>query len=154
MYSPFRNSVIVRNLEKANDIIQIGTCKEHQAAAKAPRSNKRSRGEVTIVDDDNLFKEIVEELDYAQLFPTFRTLVLERFYILLSYNTDHEYYEDIVKITAAFKFIIATADKMYYDSQTVEEKQQLYYYLTDELKQLLFHAQQITMLFHLSARSP
>ena len=153
MYSPFKNSVVIKSIERANDLLQLGRCTPSHFNNNS-NTKKRSRDHVEQNDDDAIFKEIIKELDYAELYPTFRTLVLERFYIILGCNPQHEYYDDICKIVVEFQTIIKNSDKILYDSQTNEEKGELYYYLTDELKRLLYHSQQIILLFHLSANSP
>lgn len=150
MYKTFQHSPTVKAIERAYDLVHLGKTKEGE---QQPQSKKRSRETFSREIDDLVFMEVVKELDYAELFPTFRTLVLEQFYILLSYNTDHEYFGDISGIVAAFKHIIEAADKLYY-SVDENDKKELYYYLTDELKRLLYNGQQIILLFHLSAQSP
>jgi hypothetical protein len=151
MYAPFKNSPTVKALERAYDLVHIG--KTTPNPTEQSTSRKRSRNFMEQEVDDTIFKEVVQELDYAELFPTFRTLVLERFYLLLSYNTTHEYFEHICKIIDAFKHIIYNADRLYYSTDE-NDKKELYYYLTDELKRLLYNSQQIILLFHLSAQSP
>lgn len=145
MYAPFKHSPSVLAIERAYDIVHIG-----KTVDELPVTKKRSRSTIAKENDDIIFCEIVKELDYADLFPTFRTLVLENFYILLSYNTNHEYFADISSMVAAFRHIITTADYLYY-SKSEDDKKELYYYLTDELKKLLYGGQQMIMLFHLSA---
>lgn len=149
MYAPFKTSQTVNAIERAYDIVHLGKTKQQ---GQPTNSRKRSRGNIVQEVDDTIFTEVVKELDYAELFPTFRTLVLEKFYLLLSYNTEHEYFEEITKVVNAFRHIIDSADKLYYSSYE-EDKKELYYYLTDELKRLLYGSQQLIMLFHLSARS-
>lgn len=151
MYSVFRSSPTVKSLERAYDLVHVGF--STTSAPKENNSRKRSRQQIEEEVDDTIFQEVVNELDYASLFPTFRTLLLEQFYILLAYNTDHEYFADICKIVDAFKHIIAAADRLYTRSDD-DGKKELYYYLTDELKRLLYNGQQIILLFHLSAKTP
>lgn len=148
MYSPFKNSPTILAIERANDLLQIGKT----IKSVVDKTKKRSRGVVSQEESDIVFKEIVKELDYAELYPTFRTLVLERFYIILSQNSDHEYYNDICNIIVAFKHIITASDKMFYSGDS-EDKKEIYYYLTDQLKLLLCGGQQIILLFHLSAQN-
>lgn len=149
MYSPFKQSPTILALERANDLIELGKASGDIETS----SRKRSRHSVVQADNDIVFKEIVKELNYVDLYPTFRTLVLERFYVILACNPQHDYYEDICKIVAAFKHIIHSADKLYYNMNSDDTKE-IYYYLTDELKHLLYNSQQIILLFHLSAQSP
>lgn len=149
MYAPFVNSPTVKAMERAYDLVHIG--KSSQGPSWGSR--KRSREVIEREVDDTIFKEVVQELDYAELFPTFRTLVLERFYLLLSYNTEHEYFPQICKIVDAFRHIISNADRLYYSGDE-SDKKELYYFLTDELKRLLYNSQQLILLFHLSAQSP
>lgn len=151
MYSHFKNSPTIKALERAYDLVHIG--KTAEIPVSKVNSKKRTRTEVVQEVDDTIFQEVVKELDYAELFPTFRTLVLEKFYILLAYNTNHEYFEEISKIVHAFRHIINSADRLY-NSVDENDKKELYYYLTDELKRLLYGGQQMILLFHLSAQSP
>jgi hypothetical protein len=148
MYAPFKTSPTIIALERANDLIQIDNYPD-----KNTSSNKRSRGHVQQEEADVVFKEIVKELDYAELFPTFRTLVLEQFYVLLSANPEHEYYNSCCNIVVAFRHIIKSSDKLFYSMDT-DDRKEIYYYLTDELKRLLYNGQQLILLFHLSANSP
>lgn len=149
MYAPFVNSPTVKAMERAYDLVHIGKSSQDPSWG----SRKRSRDVIEREVDDTIFKEVVQELDYAELFPTFRTLVLERFYLLLSYNTEHEYFPQICKIVDAFRHIISNADRLYYSGDE-SDKKELYYFLTDELKRLLYNSQQLILLFHLSAQSP
>ena len=151
MYSPFKYSPTVAAIERANDLIDLGKCKPN-ANDMDSNSRKRSRGAFDQEDTDIIFKELVKDLNCFDLLPTFRTLVLDRFYLLLSYNTNHEYFDEITRIIHSFKNIIAIADKHYYTAP--DQKQDLYYFLSQELKRLLHHSQQTIMLFHLSADSP
>lgn len=151
MYAPFQQSQTVKAMERAYDLLHVG--KTGDTSNNKPTLRKRSRDELEQDVDDTIFKEIVQELDYAELFPTFRTLVLERFYLLMAYNTEHEYFPQICKIVDAFKHIISNADRLYF-SNAESDKKELYYYLTDELKRLLYNSQQLILLFHLSAQSP
>lgn len=149
MYAPFKSSQTVKALERAYDLVHIGKT----APTGHQNSRKRSRDIIEQEVDDVIFKEVILELDYADLFPTFRTLLLEKFYILLSYNIEHPYFEELSKVVTAFRHIISSADRLYY-SIDENDKKELYYYLSDELKRLLYGSQQMIMMFHLSAQSP
>lgn len=149
MYSPFKYSQTIRAIERANDLIQLG-----DKSNDNNNSNKRSRDAFQQENNDHIFKEVVKELDYAEVYPTFRTLVLERFYVILSYNTEHDYYDNICKIVVSFKQIITQADKMYYNMTDDQDRKEMCHFLIDNLKRLLCDAQQLILLFHLSAKIP
>lgn len=150
MYAAYANSPVVRGMERAYDLVHVGKASMDEGCGR-----KRSRDTLSRDIDEEIFKDIVHELDYMDLFPTFRTLVLGKFYLLLSYNTDDEYFPEISKIVDAFKHIIRTADEIYYKSHEDERyKEELHMYLSDELKKLLYTSQQMILIFHLRARPP
>jgi hypothetical protein len=151
MENYYENSVTVRAIESAHDIWVTGRCNQNSTFYQPQQqSRKRSRSRQDSEEKLNLFIEIIKQIEYSDLYPTFRTLCLKRFYLLLAYNTDHEMYTEVASVVMSFKQILSQCDKLVYDG----ELDQVYYLLTDELTKLLYGSQQLILLFHLSAKSP
>ena len=135
MDSHFRSSHVIKHLFK-----------ERSQPTRTPKlKRKRSREQY---DDmhDNFFSEIMKQLDYYDLLPTLRSLLLENFYILLATNPQSEYYDQLCCLVVEFRNIIHEADSLFEHGRLEE----LYDLLTQTLYTLLLNSSQLIMLFHLS----
>lgn len=112
---------------------------------------RRKRGRREIEDEkmNEQMSTIVRELEYSDLMPTLRTLLLKNFYITLANNNDHDNFDEICKVVIEFKALICQADK-YTDSGDTEN---LYFIFVDRIAQLLISSQQLLLLFHLTCKN-
>lgn len=152
MYHIFRNSPTVQRLVRASDLVHFGKDVEN----KDKEFSAGRKRKIDVLNDeefDNVFVKVIHELNYNDLYPTFRTLVLEKFYVLLSLNEENEYFEEICKITVAFKDIVERADRIMANIDALNTSL-IFDFLVQELKKFLFCTQQVILLFHLSSKTP
>lgn len=143
MENYYKHSATIKGIEKACDLSQVGYSLDQNA------SRKRTRESLEGVEMDDLFNDIYKEIVFNSAFPTFRTYVLNSFYLLLSYNEDNEYYNEVMECVLKFREITSAADKELYKGNL----KNAYFILVDNMIPLLKQSSQLILLFHLGARS-
>lgn len=78
------------------------------------RSKKRGRGQIEDEGHLSAFLKLVKEWDHANLFPTFKVFVDQRFYMQMALNDHREGFRDVALATQEFRQILAEADKLLY----------------------------------------
>lgn len=132
----FSNSIFLNELFKSRD----------RADNKSNnKTRKRTRDEYYNELDD-MMKDVLYKLDNNNLLPTFRSLLLSDFYILLATNQYNEYYDDVCKVVVEFRQLMHKIDTMFGRHQF----DSLYMLITNDLFMLLHNSQQLILLFHLS----
>jgi hypothetical protein len=141
--SHFANSEVVKTMFRVKDMVELGKTEN------SDNSRKRSRNDYEDASA-NLYKEILRQLDYADVLPTFRSLVMYEFYILLANNPHNEYYEQVCQVVVKFRSIIMDADNLIFKGRY----EAMFNLMTNDLYKLLLHSQQLITLFHLTCSSP
>lgn len=136
----FKDMFIIKKIERAYDLGVLGYTK------KPTRSKKRSRETWEGETDDELFKSIYDEMVYEDVFPTLRSLVLEKFHVLVATQEENEYYQQMINIIIDFRFKMKTAEQLYCRRQM----QDFYFYMLDEVIPMLRMCKHPILLFHLS----
>lgn len=146
MENYYKNSASIKGIEKACDIAQVGRSIDEDKTNR----KKRSRESMEDLGLNDLFHDVYKEIVFTESFPTFRTYVLGAFYLLLSFNEDSEYYNQVMEYVLKFREIITAADREIYNGRI----KKAYFLLVDDMVLLLKRSRHVILLFHLDARRP
>lgn len=139
----YPTNIVVDNMLKAD--VKIDRKLDGVDQVDVAIGKKRNRR----VEEDNdvgeFFMMIVKEYDTANLFPTFKTLVDQKFYMQLATHTYVDTFEDIALVVNKFKYILSEAEKALYN-QNVNV---LYNLLSNEMFELLFDNRHLILQFNL-----
>lgn len=139
----FTNSTVVDHMLNADKNLERKLDGKDQLNVHVGGKRHRANEENQSIED--FFIMIVKEYDTANLFPTFKTLVDQRFYLQLSTHTDVDTFEDVAVVVKTFKFLVAEAEKALYNLNISA----LYNIMSNEMFELLFDSRHLIFQFNL-----
>ncbi len=149
----YKNSQFVHNMLLADRVLDLETMGESTSGLigpppGTPTRRKRSRAEGEQEGHINAFKDLLYEWDHANLFPTFKAFVDQRFYVQLALNDHRDGFSDVAIATQEFRKLLAEVDKALYqyDYTTV------YNIVVGPMFDFLINYQQLLIFWNLQCR--
>lgn len=139
----FTNSTVVTNMLNADRNLDRKLDGKEQLNVSVGAKRQRANEENQSIEE--FFIMIINEYDTANLFPTFKTLVDQRFYLQLSTHRDIDTFDDVAVVVKHFKFLVAEAEKALYNLNITT----LYNILSNEMFELLFDNRHLIFQFNL-----
>lgn len=149
----YKDSRFVHNMLLADRALDLESMGQSSAGLlglrDAPTRRKRTRGEGEAESHLDAFKTLLREWDHANLFPTFKVFVDQRFYVQLAINDHREAFKDVAVATQEFRKLLAEADKALYQYDYTT----IYNMVVGPLFDFLLNYQQLIIMWNLQCNS-
>ena len=109
-------------------------------------NRKRSRAYCREEEVDGMIRQIITMMDKYSVFPTFKTMVDERFFHLLANNMNNHHFGQVSLFIQEFRTILKKAEIILQKNDDYE----FYNIMTNDLINILINSQQVILLFNLS----